>query len=434
MNPGTIVNNTYRIERKLGEGGMAVVYEVTQIHLGARYAMKVLHAGLAGDPTVVERFIREARAAVKLASEHVVKINDVFTTPTQQPCMVMELLDGTDLDEILKQRGTLPPNEAVDYTLQACEALAEAHAAGIVHRDIKPANCVLARRNDGSRIVKVLDFGIAKLTLDDGPKLTATSTTMGTPAFMSPEQIKGAKDVDHRGDIWSLGVSLFHLLVGKVPFMADTYGRLVMTVMRDPTPPMPDIPPALAAVVNTCLAKDRAQRYQTIGDLAVALEPFAGDRARARQLVQNCLWHGKTQRERMPAITGAPPPAATPPPAKPVGHQPTVMGYASPQGLKPAWTPPMSPATTPAHGMPSQPAHGYPYGTNPAAPAQGMSPMTTPAHGMSPMTTPAHGMPPASQTAPVVAPPPSKSGLTLYIIVGVLFLAIAGVAVAMSVL
>jgi serine/threonine-protein kinase len=389
VNPGTIVDGKYKIERQLGEGGMATVYAATHMHLNEQVAIKVLLANLAGNKNIVERFMREARAAVRLKSEHVVRVKDVGSLPSQQPYIVMEFLNGTDLEAALAKRGKMPAPEVVDYVLQVCEALAEAHSIGIVHRDIKPANCVLSTRNDGMPSIKVLDFGIAKMLLgDDAAALTATSATMGTPAFMSPEQIRGAKDVDHRGDIWSVGVMLYELIMGHVPFQANTYGLLVKAVMMDPTPPMQGVPPALEQVIGRCLAKDRANRYQNIGELAQALEPFAASRAEAAVIAQRSAALALPPGQR----------AQTPAPGVPL---------VAPRG--PA-TPPHGnyPMSTPAHGNPphmvtpaqgNQPYPNYNYPTNTPAVGmphgQGQHPMFTPAHGNQPMmTTPAQGMPP----------------------------------------
>jgi serine/threonine-protein kinase len=410
VEPATLVDGKYRVERKLGEGGMATVYAATQLHLNERVALKVLLPGLAGDPTVVERFMREARAAARLKSEHVVLILDVGSLPTRQPYIVMEFLDGRDLDVVLQERGRIPPAEAVDYVLQVCEALAEAHAAGIVHRDIKPSNCVLVQRRTGEPLVKVLDFGIAKLMLgDDGPRLTATKATMGTPAFMSPEQIRGAKDVDHRADIWSLGITLFQLITGNLPFGGNTYAKLVMSVSREPTPQIPSHP-ALNAVLQGCLAKDRNERFSSVGDVAQALEPFAGDRVTAAALVARCVALVPKVRVATPTAgtpgTPTPAPAAAPVPASPTGGYPMTT---PPHGAQPM-------TTTPPHG-------GYPMTT----PQHGAAPMTTtPPHGGYPMTTPPHG------AAPMTTPPTGatvRSGRRTLLAVVLLVVVAAAIAV-----
>jgi eukaryotic-like serine/threonine-protein kinase len=450
VDPGTLVDGKYRVERKLGEGGMASVYAATQLHLNERVALKVLLPALAGDPTVVERFMREARAAARLKSEHVVLILDVGSLPTRQPYIVMEFLDGRDLDVVLQERGRIPPSEAVDYVLQVCEALAEAHSAGIVHRDIKPSNCVLVKRRTGEPLVKVLDFGIAKLMLgDDGPRLTATKATMGTPAFMSPEQIRGAKDVDHRADIWSLGITLFQLVTGNLPFGGNTYAKLVMSVSREPTPQIP-AHPALNAVLQGCLAKDRNERFSTVGDVAVALEPFAGDRVTAAALVARCVALVPKVRVTTPAAAGTasstPAPVAAPVPTPAAGYpMPTpASGYpmlTPPHGAVPMTTPPHGgyPMTTPPHGaaphggypMTTPPHGGYPMTTPPhggypmTTPPHGGAPMTTPPHGAAPMTTPPHGALPMT-TPPAVVPAPKKRGALVAIIV--LVLVAAGIA------
>jgi serine/threonine-protein kinase len=336
--------------------------------------------------------MREARAAARLKSERVVLILDVGSLPTQQPYIAMEFLDGVDLDQMLRDRGKVSLTEAVDLVLQICEPLAEAHAAGIVHRDIKPANVVVVQRR-GASLVKVLDFGIAKIMLgDEGPKLTGTKATMGTPAFMSPEQIRGAKDVDHRADIWSLGITLFQLITGNLPFGGNTYAKLVMSVSREPTPQIPTNP-ALDAVLQRSLAKDRNERYSTIGELAKALEPFAGDRPQAAAIVQRCLALGAELQKRL-GIS----PAAAP----------------SGPGMQRTSTLPMGQAPTLPTAMTSTPAHGAPPLTTPS---HGMVPMTTPSHGMVPMTstpghgslpmtsTPGHGSLPMTSTPPHGAPP-----------------------------
>jgi serine/threonine-protein kinase len=389
VNPGTNVDGKYRVDRQLGEGGMATVFAATHVNLGEKVAIKVLQAGLADNPTVVERFMREARAAVKLKSEHVIRVLDVGTLPTKQPYIVMEFLDGKDLEILLHERGgPLPYGEVVDYMMQVCEALAEAHAAGIIHRDMKPANCLLTHRHDGMPLIKVLDFGIAKLTLGDdalGPQLTGTQTTMGTPAFMSPEQIRGAKDVDYRGDIWAVGIMLFELMVGKVPFMSDTYARLVMSVMRDPTPPMPNVPPGLVAVVERCLAKERDKRYQSVAELATGLAPFARNTSEAQVLAQRCTSLARLQVARTTPVAGVPAGSAA----------------AARPGAAPMMTP--SSVPTPPHGQVpmATPALGQPpHGQHMQTPAHGQPPYTTPAHGQSPYTTPAHGQQPYGQQPP----------------------------------
>jgi serine/threonine-protein kinase len=256
---------------------MGVVLRVTHLHLGEELAIKLLSPELAGDPDVRARFLREAQSAVRLRGEHVTRVSDVGMLPEGAPYIVMEYLRGGDLSAELGHRGMLPPSEIVDYVLQACEALAEAHALGIVHRDIKPSNLFLTHRPDGTPLVKVLDFGISKAPIA-GPLLTRTDTVMGTPGYMSPEQMKASKDVDARTDIWALGIVLYECLNGRRPFDAESFSATVLRAATEPPPPMdPRIPRGLQAVVLRCLEKDRAARFQSMAELTVALAPFARD-------------------------------------------------------------------------------------------------------------------------------------------------------------
>ena len=260
---------------------MGVVVAAQHLQLGKRVAVKFLLPQVCANAEAVGRFLREARAAVQLESEHVARVIDVGTLETGAPYMVMEYLVGADLGQVLQTRGPLPIEEVVDYVLQACEAIAEAHALGIVHRDLKPANLFLTQRKDGSALVKVLDFGISKATGDEAaiqPSLTATSAVMGSPQYMSPEQMRSSKNVDSRTDIWSLGMILYELLAGRPAYEADTLPGLCAMIATDPPPPLrkvrPDVPAALEAVVMRCLAKDPEQRMHDVGELATALLAF----------------------------------------------------------------------------------------------------------------------------------------------------------------
>jgi len=272
----------YAIERQLGEGGMGEVHLAVHTAMGNRVAIKTLRKETLADETSVERFNREARAAVSLRSEHVARVLDVGVSAEGEPYMVMEYLEGQDLAAMLRTRGPLPVHEAVDYVLQACEAIAEAHGLGIVHRDLKPANLFVTRRVDGAPLVKVLDFGISKLAAEaqqgQAGALTRTSTIMGSPSYMSPEQLRSSRDVDPRGDIWALGVILYELLTGRVPFLAETLTELTIKVVSDPAPSIasvrPDVPPHLAQVVDHCLQKQREARFPSVGALAAELERY----------------------------------------------------------------------------------------------------------------------------------------------------------------
>ena len=275
IEPGTVLADKYRVDEVLGEGGMGVVVKATHLLLDEPVALKFLLPELAKRPDASARFLREAKAAMRIRGEHVAQVLDVGRLDGGEPYIVMEYLDGRDLDEELERRGVLPVTEAVDAVLQACRALHGAHAAGVVHRDIKPANLFLTRTPDGQPLVKVLDFGISKLSGDRVDALTKTSTTMGSALYMSPEQLKSAKDVDHRTDIYALGVTLYQLLTDDFPFMAETMPQLVAAVLTDPPAPLserrPGIPPALEEAVARAMARDRDDRHQTVSDLALSL-------------------------------------------------------------------------------------------------------------------------------------------------------------------
>ncbi|MGK3993158.1 serine/threonine-protein kinase [Sorangium sp. So ce1024] len=282
---GQVIAGKYRVERVLGAGGMGVVVAATHLQLEERVAIKLLLPSAARSTTMAERFVREARAAVKVKSEHVARVTDVGTLESGTPYMVMEYLSGSDLSDALHAGGPMPPDAAVEYVLQACEALAEAHAAGIVHRDLKPANLFLTRRADGSPCVKVLDFGISKVAPSGSdPRITDTKAVMGSPLYMSPEQLKSSRDVDARTDIWSLGVILFELLTGAPPFDGATMPQLCVAIMQAAPRPIAsfraDVPPGLEAVILRCLEKAPERRFRDVGELASALAPFASARAR----------------------------------------------------------------------------------------------------------------------------------------------------------
>jgi len=281
VHEGQILAGKFRIERVLGQGGMGIVVAATHLQLDERVALKFLLPDALANPEVVERFAREARAAVKIKSEHVARVSDVGTLESGSPYMVMEYLHGEDLASWVRRNGAMAVPEAIEFLLQACEAIAEAHALGIVHRDLKPANLFVTRRVDGSPCIKVLDFGISKVTVPGAPPefgMTKTSTVMGSPLYMSPEQMSSSRNVDMRTDIWALGVILYESLTGRVPFEAETMPQLCGMILQDPPRPLhdlrPDLPPALQQVVLRCLEKNREQRWSTVAELAYALAPF----------------------------------------------------------------------------------------------------------------------------------------------------------------
>ena len=280
--PGDIVAGKYRIERVLGSGGMGVVVAARHIDLDQPVALKfILPHALAGKGNV-ERFMREARAAVRLKSEHVARVYDVGRDAEDRPFMVLELLEGMDLAKLSKQKGALPVADAVEYVLQACEALVEAHAAGIVHRDLKPQNLFVTRRLNGTPLLKVLDFGIAKAF---GPgavgqmALTDSAAIIGSPLYMAPEQMRSARTAEVRSDIWALGVILYELLGGQLPFDGETVTEVCIRVVNEDPKPLLVLRPALeeplVAIVMRCLDKEPEGRYHNVSALAAALEPFS---------------------------------------------------------------------------------------------------------------------------------------------------------------
>jgi eukaryotic-like serine/threonine-protein kinase len=285
---GDVLAGKYRVERVLGAGGMGVVVAAHHIQLDEKVALKFLLPEALDNAEAVARFAREARAAVKIKNEHVARVTDVGTLPNGAPYMVMEYLEGGDLAAWLKQRGALPIEQAVEFVLQACVAVADAHALGIVHRDLKPANLFCIRRSDGQLAIKVLDFGISKMTDTTGlasGSATRTSALMGSPLYMSPEQMRSPRDVDAQTDIWALGVILFELMAGRPTFLGESVTELAIKVANEPTPPVrsfrPDVPAGLEAIIFKCLEKDRRQRYRNVAELALALLEFGPKRAKA---------------------------------------------------------------------------------------------------------------------------------------------------------
>jgi eukaryotic-like serine/threonine-protein kinase len=273
--PGDVIAGKYRILRSIGEGGMGHVFEAAHVRMGHRVAIKVLKPSASQSPEVMTRFDREARAAGRLRGRHVARVIDVDATPDRLPYMVMEFLEGRDLQTELDRRRTFPVEEAIDYVLQACAGIAEAHDIGIVHRDLKPSNLFLCDEGD-RRIVKILDFGISKI-LDEASKLTSTELTIGTPLYMSPEQVRSARTVDARTDVWALGIILFELLTGRPPWVGSA-PAVAAAIVTDPPPPLSDfradVPPAVEAAMRHALEKKADDRFPDVRALASALIPF----------------------------------------------------------------------------------------------------------------------------------------------------------------
>ncbi len=280
---GSIVADKYRVERVLGEGGMGVVVAARHVQLEQLVALKFLLPEVAARPDVVERFLREARAAARVQGAHAARVLDVGQDGRGMPYMVMEYLEGEDLDQMLARETKLPVAEAVYCVLQACEALAEAHASRIVHRDLKPANLFLAKQPGGQVVLKVLDFGISKEINSKSHSLTQTAAVMGTPYYMSPEQMRSSKNVDERSDVWALGVILYELITGKLPFAADSLTEVVALILQNEPENVrtlvPEIPEGVALAIEGCLRTNRDDRISDVGVLATMLAPHtdAGD-------------------------------------------------------------------------------------------------------------------------------------------------------------
>lgn len=287
--PGMLIAGKYRVVRALGSGGMGIVLLARHETLDRHVAIKLLRGSTHEESGNVARLVREARAVSRLESEHVARVMDVGLLDDGAPFIVMEYLSGADLGQVLHDRQRLPIDVVVDFVLQAGEAIAEAHALGIVHRDLKPSNLFLTTRRDGSALVKVLDFGISKISpgsddtaaglLPSDASITAPGAIVGSPLYMSPEQLQNAKRVDTRTDIWSLGVVLHELLTGRRPFEADTFmaigAKIAAGAPAELRDGCPEAPAGLVAVVRRCLEKDPASRFASIAELARALEPYA---------------------------------------------------------------------------------------------------------------------------------------------------------------
>lgn len=280
---GTILAGKYRVERLIGQGGMGVVVEARHTELDDRVALKFLLPEYGANTDAAARFQREARAAVKIKSPHVARVSDVGKLENGAPYMVMEYLEGVDAAHALAQGQVLPIPEAIDYVVQACDAVADAHAQGIVHRDLKPANLFITRHGDGSPFIKLLDFGISKVVGAGMDNLTRTTATMGSALYMSPEQIRQSKTVDHRTDIYALGITLYEFLTGRQPFIADSFAALCVEVATGVPTPLrelrPDVPQELADVIAKAYARDLSARYQSVGELVAALAPWAPPRS-----------------------------------------------------------------------------------------------------------------------------------------------------------
>jgi serine/threonine protein kinase len=278
LEPGAWIADRYRVLRKIGEGGMGVLYACLDSVLSREVAVKLMQRSLAAEPLLAERLMREAQLAAQLR-RHVAQVFDCGMLETGEPYIVMELLSGRDLYAVLRDSGPLTPNELATVMLQVCDGLEEAHAKDIIHRDLKPENLFCATEPDGSSVIKIVDFGVSKqITARRMRAQTNPTESVGSPQYMSPEQISAPSEVDARTDIWSLGVVMFELLTGAVPFNGPGAAQVCASVLTDAVPPLSDyrtdVPPALEFIVLRCLEKKREQRFSSVAELAAALSAF----------------------------------------------------------------------------------------------------------------------------------------------------------------
>ncbi len=399
---GSVVAGKYRVERLIGRGGMGAVFAATNTAIGKRVALKLLGRDAARDPAATQRFQREAEAAGVVESEHIVHVFDAGTTPEGVPFLVMELLTGEDLRACLRREGSLTVERATKIASELLRGLSRAHAAGIVHRDLKPDNVFLCRRDDGSVLVKIVDFGISKLLEHEGhSRLTHRGTLLGSAHYVSPEQAQGSDQVDQRADLYGVGVLLFEMLSGRPPFDAPTNDAVLVLICTEAAPDVrelrPDVPEDLALVIAKALAKNPADRFETAEELFAALEATQGpaalsaaQRRRTRTLVAaviatllgftlTALLVARFQRTGAPTVHAATTPPRPPPAPTPV---------------------PSSEATTTL----VTPAEALPAGTTPGVSAPSASPKANGASSLAQRVTASPA--PASRAAPSVAPHP----------------------------
>jgi len=282
--PGALIADRYRVMRKIGEGGMGLLYACFDTVLSREVAVKLMQRSLAAEPLVAERLMREAMLAAQLR-RHVAQVFDCGMLATGEPYIVMELLSGRDMYAVLRESGPLTPEEVSTIVLQVCDGLAEAHEKGIIHRDLKPENLFRATEPSGEVVIKIVDFGVSKQL--SGRRLRAQTNpgeSVGSPQYMSPEQITSPSEVDPRTDIWSLGVVMYELLTGALPFNGPGTAKVCAAVLTDPVPPISDyrddVPPALEFIVRRCLEKDRERRFSDVLQLSAALSALDARSAR----------------------------------------------------------------------------------------------------------------------------------------------------------
>jgi eukaryotic-like serine/threonine-protein kinase len=350
---GEVLDGKYRVERLLGEGGMGAVAKATHLLRRAPVALKFMSGAVLSLQGAVERFVNEGVAASQIDSDHVVKVFDVGRLPSGAPYLVMEYLEGCDLGQLLEREGQLiAPTRAIHFTLQILRALQTAHAAGIVHRDMKPSNCFVINKDGEPDFIKLVDFGISKVRATDdaqGAHLTRTNSALGTPLYMSPEQARSPRDVDHRTDLYSVGAILYEMLTGRTPYTAESgeYTEILFKIFTTEPAPLqsirPDIPVGIANAVHRALLRDRDARFGSAAEMAEALAPFADDRS--NQVLSRLLL--AKGRSVTPGGMGN-----TPAPGAPVdAHAQT---YAGSEGLRAPKVPTDVGVTREAAGVPGQ--------------------------------------------------------------------------------
>jgi tRNA A-37 threonylcarbamoyl transferase component Bud32 len=377
LHAGDVLAGKYRILRLIGRGGMAEVYAATHEILQQTVAIKILLPDVAANAGAAARFINEARAAARIRGEYVAAVTDVGSLDDGSAYMVLEYLEGEDLEDYAGRIGPLDPGEAVDFVLQALQALAQAHALGFVHRDIKPSNLYLSKRPDGSPIVKVLDFGISKAPrLSEGSEghATSTRTVLGSPYYMAPEQARSARSVDPRADQWAIGVTLYRLLTGELPFGGETLTELLLEIVEaNPLRPRSyrsELPEGLEAAVMRCLRKDRTERFAKVAELAQALQPFAGSEGPAVERICRTLGVARSALPApahvAPAVPQAPAMATMEAPAE----APAAFGGGTavfvPPVVAPSSTVAGKPPSSGGATAPTMPAPPMPRGASPA--------------------------------------------------------------------
>lgn len=446
--PGEVIDGKYRIDRVLGEGGMGAVARATHMVLRAHVALKFMNPQFMSFPGAVDRFLNEGIASKAIKSEHVVQVDDVGKLPNGAPYLVMDCLDGLDLSQLLERDGRpgLETERSLHFVVQILRGLQVAHATGIVHRDMKPSNCFVVTQDGEADFVKILDFGISKVTQPGQASLTQTNSALGTPLYMSPEQAKSPRDVDSRSDLYSVGVILYELLTGQTPFMSETgeFTEILFKLFTAEVPPIrdkrPDLAEPLAEVIHKCLAREPANRWSSALEAASALEPFCG--ARAKRLVE------KMKAYVPPATTSLAPPTANMPGSMVAfsalgagagaitGAQelpaPNTRAHGTPSAVSPYVAAAVAAAPTqhaPPGSAPPRPAHAPPAHAVPRTRVSGTrsdAPPGAPAHAVA--RPAAAGDPLVARSEPLAGPAPRRSPLVFVLPVALAAVVVGGVA------